>query len=117
MGVSITCPVDGAVGAIEFVDLYENDRKLVNCCKIKNICGTVEDILFESPKVLNPNVQYHLVFKVEADFVYKGNPLDRNRCQGIDGTVFEVLENKIKGIYTNGQSHISGPLIRIIYND
>lgn len=117
IGVSITCPVDGAVGAIEFIDLYEDERKLENCCKIKNICGTVEDVLFESRKTLNPNVNYHLVFKIEADFVYKGNPLDRNRCQGIDGTIFEVLESKMKGIFTNGQSHISGPLIRIIYND
>lgn len=116
IGVSLTCPVDDKPGLVEFVDLYEGEIAICRLLTNRNVRGCVEDILFDSQVLVRENARYQLVYKYNVELVYKGNPLDRTDCVGTDGTCFDVIEGYLKGLVVNGQSHISGPLVRIVYN-
>ena len=117
VGISITCPVDDKVGIVQYVDLFEGQLGVGRLLTDRRVRGHVEDLIFDSEVVVKENFKYQLVFKFNVEFVYKGNPLDRTNCVGSDGTHFDVQEGYLKGLVVNGQSHISGPLVRIIYKN
>jgi hypothetical protein len=115
VGVTVTCPVQGVNGILEYLEVLYNEKRVASCVNQQVLCGIVQDIFFQHPVQISANTRYDLLFKIDADFVYKGNPLDRTSCEGSDSTIFEIFECKMKGIVTNGQGHLSGPLIRLLY--
>ena len=117
IGISVTCPVDDKPGIVEYVDLFEGQISVGRLLSDRRVRGCVEDLIFDSEVVVKENMKYQLVFKFNVEFVYKGNPLDRTDCVGTDGTHFDIMEGYLKGLVVNGQSHISGPLVRVIYKD
>ena len=119
LGVTICCPIKEKQGLIEYLDIIEGDslggKRLARQLERQTISGIVADLQFDRPLHIIELEFYVIVFKIDADFLYKGNPLDKNELKGTDGTEFHIFETKQKGFFTNGQGHISGPLIRLIY--
>lgn len=119
IGVTITCPVKNEEGLLEYLEVIEGNslggkREVRDFVGVR-LRGVVADLAFERPVPIRALENYVILFKIAADFVYRGNPLDKNENKGDDGTEFIISEAKQKGFFTNGQGHISGPLVRLIY--
>lgn len=119
IGVSISCPINNIEGILDYLHVIKGDSFAGNleaqCISNVKLQGIVADIMFRDPVYIEELQHYLIVFKIIADFVYKGNPLDKAQMKGQDGTEFEVFEASVKGFFTNGQGNISGPLIRLFY--
>ena len=119
VGVSISCPVKNNEGSLEYLEVIEGsslgDRREIRTLEGVKLQGIVKDLIFDRPVRIRALENYVVVFKIDADFVYRGNPQDRGEGNGSDNTEFQFSEAKAKGFFTNGQGHISGPLIRLIY--
>ncbi|OMJ76298.1 hypothetical protein SteCoe_24355 [Stentor coeruleus] len=118
-GVSISCPINNTEGVLDYLHVIKGDSFAGNleaqCLSNIKLQGIVMDIMFKEPVLIEELQRFLIVFKIIADFVYKGNPLDKAELKGQDGTEFEVFEANAKGFFTNGQGNISGPLIRLFY--
>jgi Zinc finger, C3HC4 type (RING finger) len=119
IGVTITCPLNNEEGFIEYLDIIQgnkiNGKRELRTLVRQKLKGIVLDFFFDAPFDVKELDYYVLVFKIDANNVYKGNPLDKGEFRGSDGTEFEICEATQKGYFTNGQGHLSGPLIRLIY--
>jgi hypothetical protein len=119
VGVSVACPLGNQEGKVEYLEIVEGERiggRVVQRAFCGNrVRGVVADLMFDNRVEIREMQRYLIVFKIDAEAVFKGNPLEKGELRGSDGTEFEVGEAKLKGVFMNGQAHISGPLIRFIY--
>ena len=121
IGLTLTCPTNHNEGVLEYLEIIKGDslggQREFRGLEMKKIRGVVVDLLFENPVIIRKSEFYVITLKIDADFVYKGNPLDKCQARGSDGTEFEIFEAKPNGYFLNGQGHLSGPIIRLIYED
>ncbi|OMJ80622.1 hypothetical protein SteCoe_19108 [Stentor coeruleus] len=81
--------------------------------------GVIEDIMFEKPIEILPDMFYNIKAKIKGQLLFRGNPFDlKEAICGSDGTVFKFAEpENIGDYYINGQHHFNGPIIKLIYKE
>lgn len=111
-GIGIATPLRTR-GVLEYLNITASGstQKLLENQILEG--SIIKDFVFEKPLVVDPCREHLIVFKISADKLYKGNPMDRVQV-GSDGTIFEFKHPNLEN--TNGRLDVSGPLLRMLYS-
>ncbi|CAG9334469.1 unnamed protein product [Blepharisma stoltei] len=124
-GLGVSIPLDCNENyVIDHIAIFEGENSMRNPDNIM-VRGEhfvfkefVQDIFFTEKVEIPMNTFWTIQMKINANFVYRGNPLDKPEfAVGSDCTKFEFKETTAgPDTYISSQNDIHGPIIKIYYD-